>query len=187
MKPNKFLFIIPILFISLFFSFQLLGSFNNKVVNNEKITSNNEVDESFYETEIEENTINTSKKEEKDAPVTEDVWKILLEAGYKPSGLYGYTPVFGTKQKALDGKQITISGYMYPLEQKEKQNFFMLSYYPISRCFFCGGAGPQSMIEVNSKVGVLHSKKRIQITGKLELNKDDPERLFYIINDAKRK
>lgn len=185
MKSKKPLFLIPILLVSLFFSFQLLGSFDNKETVTKAKQVNKEVDESFYKIEKEEKIKIKPIKEEKDAPSTEDVWEVLLAAKYKPSGLYGYTPIFGPKQKALDGKQVTISGYMYPLEEQQKQNFFMLSYYPISRCFFCGGAGPQSMIEINSKVGVLYRKRRIQITGKLELNKDDPERLFYIINDAK--
>lgn len=113
----------------------------------------------------------------------DELWKTLLSVKY----IYtkdAYIPKFTDKIKALDGKTVTIQGYMYPLEEAPKHIFFMLSYYPVNMCFFCGGAGPESVIEANMKKALKHTNRQIKLTGKLKLNATDRERLFYILLDA---
>lgn len=48
----------------------------------------------------------------------------------------------------LDGKEITVRGYMIPLSGKRAQSNFMFSAYPYATCFFCGQAGPETVMEV---------------------------------------
>lgn len=114
-----------------------------------------------------------------------DIWKILLKVKYTFKD-NKYTPRFNDKHKALDRKNITISGYMYPLEESKTHQYFMLSYYPIKVCFFCGGAGPESIIEVNTDKPIKLTSKKIKLTGTLRLNPDDPDRMFFILLDAKQ-
>ncbi|OJJ20147.1 hypothetical protein BKI52_16885 [marine bacterium AO1-C] len=114
-----------------------------------------------------------------------DIWKILLKVKYSFIG-DKYKPTFDNRQKALDRKKITITGYMYPLDEAKNQQYFMLSYYPIKVCFFCGGAGPESIIEVNTKKPIKLTTKKIKLTGTLRLNPDDPDRMFFILLDAKQ-
>lgn len=118
-------------------------------------------------------------------PMTSNIWDTLLKVKYR---LYkdSYIPQFDSKIKALDGKKIRVKGYMYPLEKTNKHEFFMLSYYPIEICFFCGGAGPESIIEVSAQKSIYFSKKQINLEGTLRLNRDDPERLFFILLNAKK-
>ncbi len=111
-------------------------------------------------------------------------WKAFFDIEYEHKGAYGYYPKFKAQHWQFHNKAIELSGYMYPLTQDKKQTFFMLSFYPIQQCFFCGGAGPESIVEVNSPKGIRLSSKRIKIKGKLMLNTKIPERLFYILNDA---
>ncbi len=113
----------------------------------------------------------------------EDVWKVLLGVKYD---YYkdAYVPKFTDKIKEYDGKIVTLRGYIYPLEESSKHKFFMLSYYPISVCFFCGGAGPESVVEVSAKTPIAHTSQQITVKGKLKLNSQDKERLFYILNQA---
>jgi hypothetical protein len=48
----------------------------------------------------------------------------------------------------LEGKEITVRGYMIPLTGKRAQSNFMFSAYPYATCFFCGQAGPETVMEV---------------------------------------
>jgi hypothetical protein len=121
-----------------------------------------------------------------EVPIKSAVWDTLMDISYDSKGDYGYIPKFKPPQEKLNGKKITIQGYMYPLEEKDPQTFFMLSRNPVSACFFCGGAGPETVIEVNSPKGVKMHNKPVKIRGVLELNKKNTERLFYILNEAEK-
>lgn len=114
-----------------------------------------------------------------------DIWKTLMSVDYDARG-YEYVPHFSDKIKSLDGKTITISGYMYPIEETQTHRYFMLSYYPIKICFFCGGAGPESVIEISAKQAIRLQQKKIKLRGKLKLNYHDSERLFYILINAEQ-
>ncbi len=46
---------------------------------------------------------------------------------------------------ALDGQEITIKGYHIPVMEDQ---LVILSKYPNANCFFCGGAGLESIVEV---------------------------------------
>lgn len=117
-------------------------------------------------------------------PTKSETWKKLMDIEYEKISTYGYIPVFKDVQKEMDGSVITIEGFMYPLEETPKQTIFILSFYPIASCFFCGGAGPESVVEVNAPNAIKYSRKQVSIKGRLELNEDEPERLFYILQDA---
>ena len=96
-------------------------------------------------------------------------------------------PTFGSDLKALDGKMIKLKGHFLPLELKDPKGI-ILSKYPYAACFFCGGAGLESVVEVH----FAHPPKRfkpdevVTVEGTLKLNKNDFEHLVFIINDAKR-
>ncbi|HAA15515.1 MAG TPA: hypothetical protein DCE41_28945 [Cytophagales bacterium] len=95
-------------------------------------------------------------------------------------------PVFGPNAMALDGKTITIKGYMVPLEEMMGQNYFVLSSLPFNLCYFCGGAGPETVMEVFTKKELEFDSDLITLQGKLYLNPDDPNRLMYILEEAIR-
>lgn len=116
---------------------------------------------------------------------TEDIWKTLMSVKYTFAKEV-YIPTFDEKQKALDGKTVTIKGYMYPLTEAPKHQFFMLSYYPTNVCFFCGGAGPETIVEVNAKSVIKFSHRAIELKGTLKLNHKDRDRLFYILMNAEQ-
>ncbi|HEY3430549.1 MAG TPA: DUF3299 domain-containing protein [Cyclobacteriaceae bacterium] len=93
-------------------------------------------------------------------------------------------PVFSKEAKALDGKVVTLPGYMIPFENGIKGTTFILSSLPINACFFCGVGGPESVIEVNMKQPVSFNEKPIEIKGILRLNNTDPDRMIYRIEQA---
>ena len=51
-------------------------------------------------------------------------------------------------------------------------------------CFFCGGAGPETVMEVEAIEGVEYSAEQVVLRGKLTLNDDDINRLMYLLSEA---
>jgi hypothetical protein len=112
--------------------------------------------------------------------------KTKFEAKYNESAKeYFLYPSFPADLKSSEGKEITLEGYHLPLDIEGDQ-YIILSKYPFSQCFFCGGAGPESIAEVYFKVK--HSKfepdQYIRVKGKLRLNDKDVEHGNFILEEA---
>ncbi len=118
-----------------------------------------------------------------------NLWKTLAKITFekKYNELLGFkvdVPVFSDAIKALEGKEVTVSGYIVPVEGYKSHNEFVFSAYPYNMCFFCGGAGPETVMEVSATEAVKYSTERIVLKGKLLLNRDNINRLMYIMTDA---
>ncbi|NJB87339.1 hypothetical protein GGR26_003119 [Lewinella marina] len=121
------------------------------------------------------------------AAVWDDLSKVTYEKKYDE--LLGFkvdVPVFGKDVKALEGKVIEISGYIVPVEGYKSHNEFVFSAYPYNMCFFCGGAGPETVMEVQAKEPVKYRTERITLRGKLRLNNDNINQLMYLLEDAEQ-
>jgi hypothetical protein len=116
-------------------------------------------------------------------PLQEDTWKILFEVKYGDWLAY-FNPKFTDKIKALHQKTITIKGYLIPLQEQKKHTNFLLSAFPYDMCFYCGKAGPETVIEVTAKKPIKTTNEMITLRGTLQLNSQDPNHLFYIMPDA---
>jgi len=118
-----------------------------------------------------------------------NLWKTLSKVTFekKYDELLGFkvdVPVFGDVVKELEGKEVTVSGYIVPVEGYKSHEEFIFSAYPYNMCFFCGGAGPETVMEVTATEAVKYTTDRIVLKGKLLLNKDNINRLMYILTDA---
>ena len=121
---------------------------------------------------------------------TESLWKTLAKITYKKEydeflGFKIDKPVFSEQIKALNGKEVTVKGFIIPVEGYKSHKEFILSAFPYSMCFFCGGAGPESVMEVKSLDAIEYSAEAITIKGKLKLNTDDVNQLMYSLSDAR--
>ena len=116
-------------------------------------------------------------------------WKRLADVRFtrkfnKQAEMYFMYPTFGNTVRQLDGKEIQIKGYLIPVD--ETGNIYVVSSQPMAMCFFCGGAGPESLIELQFR----NKKQRFKtdeirtLSGKLRLNPNDIEHLNYILTDA---
>lgn len=78
------------------------------------------------------------------------VWSTLAMLKYdrNADGTLNLEGKFLPMIQKLDGKEITVRGYMIPLSGKRAQSNFMFSAYPYATCFFCGQAGPETVMEV---------------------------------------
>jgi len=127
---------------------------------------------------------------QEDAPATtKNSWKTLGKITYKKEfdEILGFKidkPVFSDKVKSLEGTEITIKGYIIPVEGYKSHKEFILSAFPYNMCFFCGGAGPETVMEVTSLEPIPFQAESIVLKGKLVLNPDDINRLMYFLEDA---
>jgi hypothetical protein len=125
------------------------------------------------------------------AMAQQDAWPSLTSITFNKvydevMGMEVDKPVFGIVQQSLNGKEITLRGYIIPLEGKVKQSHFMFSVYPISMCFFCGNAGPETVAEVFMANGqkLPYVEDKIHIKGTLQLNPSDPSGTIYKLINA---
>ena len=112
--------------------------------------------------------------------------KTKFEAKYNDKAAeYFLYPVFAPELKDLVGKEVSLEGYYLPIEV-DGDAYIILSKFPYSQCFFCGGAGPESIAEVAFKAK--HEKftmdQYIRVKGKLKLNADNIDHMNFIITEA---
>ena len=107
----------------------------------------------------------------------DEIWSEEFEAYYM-------VPKFSNAVKALDGKEVQIRGFIIPVDIV--QDYYVLSANPYSSCFFCGQAGPESVMEIEmiKKYEGLRMDQVITFNGTLRLNVDDIYQLNYILEDA---
>lgn len=115
-------------------------------------------------------------------------WDILGQVQYKAyynigAGEAFQKPKFSPTIKKLDGQEVLIKGYMLPLDTEG--NTYVLSANPYAACFFCGGAGPESVMELWLKDTDRRYKldQIVTFKGKLMVN-SEPYGLCYILQDA---
>ena len=101
------------------------------------------------------------------------------------AGEYFLYPTFSPDLKAMAGKEFSLEGYYLPIDV-EGNAYIILSKFPYSQCFFCGGAGPESIAEVFFKVkpGKFDPDQYIRVKGKLKLNEADLEHGNFILEEA---
>lgn len=142
-----------------------------------------------YSASLEAAALPVYAKNNPDAPVKVD-WEMLQNIKYRLKYFPAfempiYAPVFSKTVKALDGKVVDIEGFVIPFEEDDEQ--LPLSANPYASCFFCGQAGPASIISVR----LLKSGKRFKLDafqsfrGRLRLNHDDPNEFYYILEEAR--
>jgi hypothetical protein len=122
------------------------------------------------------------------AQTVPSVWRDLSDVTYKiGQDEFGelYIPVFSDKIKKLEGKEVEADGYIIPFEGMFKPEHIILSSLPLAECFFCGSGGPETVMEVMLTDPIKYTSKRVKVKGILTLNDKDPEKLMYILKDAR--
>ena len=115
------------------------------------------------------------------------VWPKLYDVKYvKASDERGEydRPVFSEETLALDGKMVTLPGYIVPFENKVKSGHLMLSSMPLNACFFCGVGGPETAVEVFLQKEITYTDKPVEIRGVLRINRNDPDKMPYVLEAA---
>lgn len=123
------------------------------------------------------------------AQADENFWYTLAKIKYeKKTDEYGFEiqyPIFSKEVKQWEGKRIRLRGYIVPLEELRGQKYFMFSSLTFNVCFFCGGAGPETIVETFTANEITFTNDIITLEGTLELNQDDPDHHMYMMKDAR--
>ena len=117
-------------------------------------------------------------------------WDILADVSFvseyvEEMGTIQSIPRFGEDPKNYEGKEISISGYTIPIDGTG--TYYVLSKFPYANCYFCGGAGPETIIELSLKADAqrrFKTDEHVTIVGKLQLNENDVYRLPYLVVEA---
>ena len=121
----------------------------------------------------------------------DNTWKTLSKLTYKKEyddvlGLKIDVPVFSKEVKSMEGKEVTVKGYIIPTDGYKNQKEFVFSAFPYNMCFFCGGAGPETVMEIMTKNPVQYTTEPIYLKGILKLNGTDMNRLIYSLEKAEK-
>lgn len=121
--------------------------------------------------------------------VVKITWKTLqdvkfTEKYYKEAEAWFLFPNFGQSLKQLNGKTVEIKGYVIPIDAEN--GMYALSAFPFSSCYFCGGAGPESVMSLKLKKGHRRYKTDEVLTfrGTFQLNDKDINDFNYILRNA---
>jgi len=117
---------------------------------------------------------------------TEVTWKMLGQIDFvkQKNPYYGEVmfPMINGSLKALQGKKIKASGFIVPIDNKS----YALSKNVFAQCFFCGNAGPETIMGIKFKGDTprLKTDTYVTIEGKFRYNDNDIDDWIYHIEDA---
>ncbi len=95
-------------------------------------------------------------------------------------------PTFAKYLDELDGKQIALSGFMQSVGEDPDLHRFLLIEYPVG-CWYCEMPALTAIVLVEMPSGqpATFTRGAVKITGKLVLNRSDPEHFLYTIRNAR--
>ena len=90
---------------------------------------------------------------------------------------------FSAKLRALEGKKITITGYLLVLDGR--QSVYLLSKNPMASCFFCGNGGPESVLDLQfAEKTSFKMDELLSVEGTFHMNGTNPNAAYYQIKNA---
>ena len=121
-------------------------------------------------------------------------WQMLAKTTFKPlsidslEGLIVLMPKFPNFMKGLEGKNVMMRGFVIPIEETGDLQTLVLSANSFTTCFFCGQAGPESVMDIRLKnpksIKRFKKDEKIAFRGQLKLNDKDFNYFNYIIENA---
>jgi hypothetical protein len=117
-------------------------------------------------------------------------WQTLADVRFHPVYVeeYGYeidSAAFGKTVRAYSGEEVVIRGFMIPLDAMGMS--YALSRNPNASCFFCGGAGPETVIQLNLKPTAIRWYEMdavLTFRGRLRLNEKNADQFTYVLEGA---
>jgi hypothetical protein len=109
-------------------------------------------------------------------------WELFAETTIaKP-----FRPIFADYLQRLDGKQVALTGFLYPLGDDPQPVAFMFIENPVG-CWYCEMPDTSGVIYVTLPAGKAMPLRRglVRVIGRLVLNKTDAEDFLYALHDAR--
>lgn len=123
------------------------------------------------------------------SPPATITWANLADVKYRKkfyieAGAYFSYPTFGNTIKSYEGKIVSIVGYVIPVDTEGE--IYVVSKFPMAQCFFCGSAGPETIMMLNfqKKPKRMRTDEKRCFTGRLRLNSENIEELNFILDQV---
>jgi len=110
-------------------------------------------------------------------------WEVLANVSWEWDGEF-YKAEFSREARELDGKEVIVDGFMFPLEYTKKHKTFLLSSSPMSDCFFCGPGEAESMVYILSSEPVEYKTSPFKMKGTFKLVDDVSMGILYQLENA---
>lgn len=117
-------------------------------------------------------------------------WKSLSETSFseyfnETKNIWTLEGLFPMSIKELNGSDVKITGYVIPLDIKERS--YVLSAYPYSSCYFCGGAGPESIVnlQLNDLKDYIETDAIKTFSGVLDLQSRPKNGFYFTLINAR--
>ena len=110
-------------------------------------------------------------------------WDVLADVEWVFEDNY-YRAVFNEKQRKLDGKELIVHGFMFPIEYTRRHSNFIVSSAPMGFCFFCGPGEAESMVYVQLEEPVEYTQNPIKAKGTFKLVSDVGMGIIYELTNA---
>jgi hypothetical protein len=111
-------------------------------------------------------------------------WSVLAKVEWVWDSNF-YQVKFNDNQKALDGKEMIVEGFMFPLEYTRKHSNFLVSASPMSDCFFCGPGEAESMVFVKTVEPIDYTHRPMAVQGTFRLVTDASMGIIYELENAR--
>jgi hypothetical protein len=97
-----------------------------------------------------------------------------------------FRPTFAKYLQELDGKLVSLTGYIQPLSEDREIAVFMFIEYPVG-CWCCEVPDVTQIVFVEMPAGknTIFTRGMVRVTGHLVLNSTDREEFLYTIRNAK--
>jgi uncharacterized protein len=118
-------------------------------------------------------------------PISQDpIWSVLAKTKIlidEEQGLYDAE--FPQAVKDLDGKQVSVTGFMLPLEASDTFHHFLLSKRTPT-CPFCPPGEPNEIVDVWTDQPAEWDDGAVTVTGNFTLMRDREMGLFFKLSEA---
>ena len=119
--------------------------------------------------------------------IRDELWSKLVRCKLDYDENKGIYSIHVTPEvKALDGKTITVRGFVLPMDGSDRTQHFLISRNtPV--CLYCPPGQPNEVVEVQAKRPIAWTNKAVAVTGKLSLINDGEQALFFKIENGEVK
>ena len=119
--------------------------------------------------------------------VNDPLWAKFVKCKLSYDEKTGVDSIRMTREvKALDGKTITMRGFVLPMDGSDRtQHFLLTRNTPV--CMYCPPGGPNEVVEVRSSRPIAWTDKIVSVTGKLNLVNDEERAIFFKVENAEVK
>lgn len=112
------------------------------------------------------------------ATTKEDMSCVTYDDGFEDCLI---KPIYSDEIKSLDKKEVTLMGFMFPLDPTEMQQNFLIGPYPIS-CPFTYHVGPSQIVEVKLNKPIEFSFDPVVVKGVFSVEYNKETGVFYYLN-----